>query len=355
MNLHRRGALSGSLNLILCVALFLAKLDLVQPQQADHEQLPPQTAKAVDQQQQQPNTKSTNVKSKHEFFSLIDSNHDGVINESEYEAGISNLYGLLSKKATSSSSSLTSSFSNDSIKEKLSHLSSSDDLSFLSAFFNSVAMILATEIGDKTFFIAAILSMKHDRLVIFAGSILALICMTILSSMMGMVLPSLLPRQYTHIIGGILFLYFGSRLLLDARAMKGDKCSDELEEVEHELLDTSNKKNEEDIESNINTTAQSSIKSALIDNEKIFMQALTLTFLAEWGDRSQIATIALAAAKDPLGVNVGAILGHSICTGMAVIGGRILATSISEKTISIFGGVIFWIFGLHSLLFEDVS
>jgi len=350
MNLHRRGALSGSLNLILFVAIFLAKLDLVQPQQADHEQLPPQTAQAVDQQQQPPNTKSTNVKSKYEFFSLIDSNHDGVINESEYEAGISNLYGLLSKKATSSSSSLTSSFSNDSIK-----VSSSDDLSFLSAFFNSVAMILATEIGDKTFFIAAILSMKHDRLVIFAGSILALICMTILSSMMGMVLPSLLPRQYTHIIGGILFLYFGSRLLLDARAMKGDKYSDELEEVEHELLDTSNKKNEEDIESNINTTAQSSIKAALIDNEKIFMQALTLTFLAEWGDRSQIATIALAAAKDPLGVNVGAILGHSICTGMAVIGGRMLATSISEKTISIFGGVIFWIFGLHSLLFEDVS
>jgi len=352
MNLHRRGALSGSLNLILFVALFLAKLDLVQPQQADHEQLPPQTAKAVDQQQQQPNVKSTNVKSKHEFFSLIDSNHDGVINESEYEAGISNLYGLLSKKATSSS---TSSFSNDSIKERLSYLSSSEDLSFLSAFFNSVAMILATEIGDKTFFIAAILSMKHDRLVIFAGSILALICMTILSSMMGMVLPSLLPRQYTHIIGGVLFLYFGSRLLLDARAMKGDKCSDELEEVEHELLATSNKKNEEDIESNISTTAQSSLKSALIDNEKIFMQALTLTFLAEWGDRSQIATIALAAAKDPLGVNVGAILGHSICTGMAVIGGRMLATSISEKTISIFGGVIFWIFGLHSLLFEDVS
>merc|ERR1712151_587738 len=190
----------------------------------------------------------------------------------------------------------------------------------------------------------------------FSGAILALICMTILSSMMGMVLPSLLPRQYTHIIGGILFLYFGSRLLLDARAMKGDKCSDELEEVEHEFLDTSNKKNEEDIEiaTNNNNTVQS-FKSTFIDNEKIFMQAFTLTFLAEWGDRSQIATIALAAAKDPLGVNVGAILGHMICTGMAVVGGRILATSISEKTISIFGGVIFWIFGLHSLLFEDVS
>jgi len=314
--------------LVLLCILLLA--NVVQPQE-DHEQLPPQTAKAV------PNAK-------YDYFSLIDSNHDGVINESEYEAGVNNLYSILSKKKPFSASS--------NLKDKISNLSSNEDLSFLSAFFNSVAMILATEIGDKTFFIAAILSMKHDRLIIFSGAILALICMTILSSMMGMVLPSLLPRQYTHIIGGLLFLYFGSRLLLDARDMKGDKCSDELEEVEHELLNTTNKK-EEDIESDNN--APPSPKSSLDNNEKIFMQALTLTFLAEWGDRSQIATIALAAAKDPLGVNVGAILGHSICTGMAVIGGRMLAASISERTISIFGGVIFWLFGLHSLLFEDIS
>lgn len=54
------------------------------------------------------------------------------------------------------------------------------------------------------------------------------------------------------------------------------------------------------------------------DSLRIFTQAFTLTFLAEWGDRSQIATIALAASKDPFGVVVGGLIGHAFCTGIHV-------------------------------------
>ena len=52
---------------------------------------------------------------------------------------------------------------------------------------------------------------------------------------------------------------------------------------------------------------------------------------AEWGDRSQIATITLAAEYNPYGVTVGAILGHSICTGTAVLGGKAIPVHIPER------------------------
>ncbi|CAK8995925.1 Transmembrane protein 165 (Transmembrane protein PT27) (Transmembrane protein TPARL) [Durusdinium trenchii] len=78
--------------------------------------------------------------------------------------------------------------------------------------------------------------------------------------------------------------------------------------------------------------------------------ALTLTFLAEWGDRSQISTIALAAAKDPLGVTLGGIIGHSCCTTLAVMGGRVLAEHISERMVVTAGGVLFLCFALHGAI-----
>lgn len=75
---------------------------------------------------------------------------------------------------------------------------------FWSGFVSGILTIWATEIGDKTFFIAAILSMKKDRVVVFAGAIGALIVMTVLSVVMGVVATKFLPPSVTHYLGGVL-------------------------------------------------------------------------------------------------------------------------------------------------------
>mmetsp|Transcript_24429 Transcript_24429/g.55746 ORF Transcript_24429/g.55746 Transcript_24429/m.55746 type:complete len:218 (-) Transcript_24429:376-1029(-) len=189
-------------------------------------------------------------------------------------------------------------------------------------------------------------------------------CVGKYSTLMGMILPSLLPRKYTHVAAGLLFLYFGGRLLFDSANTQSAGPSEELEEVEGELL----KKDEEQIRPNddeeAGTTTSPPVSgavpsvppvksvSAYSNTRKVLVQAFMMTFLAEWGDRSQIATIALGAAKDPIGVTLGGCAGHGLCTGAAVIGGRILAARISEKTVFFWGGSTFFVFGVHSLFFE---
>lgn len=56
-----------------------------------------------------------------------------------------------------------------------------ENVGFLHAFVASLSVILVSEIGDKTFFIAAIMAMRHPRLTVFAGAIFALGLMTVLS------------------------------------------------------------------------------------------------------------------------------------------------------------------------------
>lgn len=137
--------------------------------------------------------------------------------------------------------------------------------------------------------------------------------------------------------------------------MSGDGPSEELQEVEEELVTKKGDSSEaddphEDVEAG-KSTPQTLLQQLSDSKVKIFTQAFTLTFLAEWGDRSQIATIALASSKNVLGVIVGGLVGHAFCTGLAVIGGRMLAARISEKTVAIIGGLLFLFFALTSFMF----
>lgn len=80
---------------------------------------------------------------------------------------------------------------------------------------------------------------------------------------------------------------------------------------------------------------------------RIFVQAFSMTFVAEWGDRSQITTIILSARENLMGVITGGIIGHAICTGLGVLGGRMIAQKISVRT----GKIIFFIYFKEQNLF----
>ncbi|KAJ3263515.1 karyopherin beta [Chytriomyces hyalinus] len=231
----------------------------------------------------------------------------------------------------------------------------------------SFAVIVVSEIGDKTFLIAAVMAMTNPRLVIFFAAISALGVMTVLSALFGHFLPNVLSKEYTQFAAAGLFIVFGFKMLWDGWHMDDTEGNDELEEVSAELIakekegkDEADRERDDLMEAGGVTAAQKK-DLATLDRLKsgaqnianyffsaVFIQTFVLTFLAEWGDRSQIATIALAGAEDFWWVTIGSLIGHALCSAVAVIGGRLLASKISVRTVTIVGAVIFIICGIYS-------
>jgi len=232
------------------------------------------------------------------------------------------------------------------------------DYNFLHAFFASISVIIVSELGDKTFFIAAIMAMRHSRVVVFLGAIAALGLMTVLSVFLGYA-TTVIPRKYTFYISTALFALFGLKMLKEGYDMDPNEGQEELEEVSAEL-----KKKEAELQSmETNDVETGVIRSQLRRTgitrvftrlcSPIFLQAFTLTFLAEWGDRSQLTTIILGSRENPLGVSIGGTIGHALCTGLAVMGGRLVAQKISVRTVTLVGGVVFLIFAASALFMGD--
>ncbi|TDL21206.1 UPF0016-domain-containing protein [Rickenella mellea] len=257
------------------------------------------------------------------------------------------------------------------------------------------AMIIASEIGDKTFLIAAILAMRHPRAVVFAGAFGSLVVMSALSAALGHILPTLIPKKWTQVAAAVLFFAFGAKMVQEAREMKGGsgKIEEEMREAEEEIEEDEAVADGTGVVSGSGrvipleeleeggrrhtpspspvgngNAARSRSRSPSRSRQKnmnpalkvkegarnfcslffgpVFVQSFILTFLGEWGDRSQIATIALGAAHNIYIVTLGTVLGHSCCTALAVIGGRYVSTKISVKHVTLGGSILFIVFGL---------
>lgn len=195
----------------------------------------------------------------------------------------------------------------------------------LTAFTAGLLLITISELGDKTFFIAMVMSMRYSRRLVFAGVTTALAAMTILSVLLGQA-ASFLPKAYVHYAALVLFVGFGVKLLIDAWHMPGNAESLEWNEAK--------------------TAVEQSTKNLkqYKSNWAVVLESFFVTFIAEWGDRTQIATITLAAANNSIGVTLGAIVGHATCALIAVAGGKLVAGRISEQTITTVGGLLFLLF-----------
>ncbi|KAF2557383.1 hypothetical protein F2Q68_00014174 [Brassica cretica] len=130
--------------------------------------------------------------------------------------------------------------------------------------------------------------------------------------------------------------------------------SEELAEVEAELdsdLKANGKATKDNNNSKIEDVNKKQNRPFLTQFfSPIFLKAFSINFFGEFGDKSQLATIGLAADENPFGVVLGGIVAQLLCTTAAVIGGKSLASQISERIVALSGGMLFIIFGIQSFL-----
>ena len=204
----------------------------------------------------------------------------------------------------------------------------------LAAFGSSLTAITLAELGDKTFFMALILAVRHRARWVFIGSFAALTAVTLISLALGYGLRELLPQSLVPWLAAVLFLSFGIKLLIDAQGMAVNAAIDEKAEAEQAI-----------------NTAEGS--KAFNTAWAVIWEAFVLVFIAELGDRTQFTTIFMATAPAQVfsfgGLLAGTLLGHALVTWLAVGAGKWIGQWVNERLLYRLSGGLFLVFGLAAL------
>lgn len=85
---------------------------------------------------------------------------------------------------------------------------------------------------------------------------------------------------------------------------------------------------------------------------KILLAVFTTVFIAELGDKTQLATLLFAADKDvsKLTVFIGASMALIVASGIGVLAGGYISQFVSEKYLNYLAGAGFISIGIWTLL-----
>jgi len=182
----------------------------------------------------------------------------------------------------------------------------------MQAFLASVGLVAAAEMGDKTQLPSLVLAARlHRPYPIIAGIICATLLNHTLAGSLGLWLAQWVPHTVLYWIAAFSFIVFGIWAL----------------------------------------RADSLVKDPRVYPTGVFVTAFVAFFLAEMGDKTRLATVALAARFDALGeVVLGTTLGMLIADLPAVFFGEVLAKRIPTRPIRWLAALLFVAMGIATFL-----
>ena len=175
-------------------------------------------------------------------------------------------------------------------------------------------LVFLAELGDKSMLLAIAFAARYRPWLVVVGVAIAAFGMLGLSTLVGAALGAALPERAIAVGGGLLFLAFGIWTLRD------DDDDDDDEDT--------------------------GLRSGSV------LLGVTLAFvIAEFGDKTMIATTTLAGTQAALPTWLGAGLGMTAASGIAILVTTLLGARLPQRLIRVLAALAFLVFG--ALLLVD--
>lgn len=180
----------------------------------------------------------------------------------------------------------------------------------MTAFLTSLTFVVLAEMGDKTQLLAMAFATKFAWQTVMWGVFAATVLNHLLAVAVGAYLTSFFPMHYIHLAASLSFILFG------LWTIRGDKLNGEDKDTKYSP----------------------------------FWTVAIAFFIAEMGDKTQLATIALAAQFNAvIPVWIGTTAGMMVADGIGIIIGIVLGKKIPERAVKWFAAIVFILFGLAGL------
>lgn len=175
---------------------------------------------------------------------------------------------------------------------------------WLSSAGATFLLIALAEFGDKSQLVCMTLAARHRGLPVVLGAITAFAILNLLAVMFGAAVAAWLPEWVIALTVAILFAVFG----INALHYKAEVEDEEVEEK---------------------------------PGHGVFATTFLLIFLAEFGDKTQIAVAGMGSTTDTVAVWLGATLALACTSALAVIAGRKFLHCLPLAWIHRISGVFF--------------
>jgi len=179
------------------------------------------------------------------------------------------------------------------------------------AFLTSLTVVVLAELGDKTQLLAMAFATRYRWQTVMWGVFAATAANHLLAVFVGNYLTNIIPIEYIRIVAAVSFILFG------LWTIRGDTLGDEADKYKYNP----------------------------------FWTVVIAFFIAEMGDKTQLATVVLAARFNTIiPVWLGTTTGMMIADAIGIIIGIVLHKRIPEKMIKWFAALVFIAFGVWGLI-----